>query len=182
MLSDEVIEYYNGWYAQIKSMIGDTTEKAFARFGSLYPVQDRLCHEATEALVANGIEVESGNKACLTSNLVKYLGAIPILSAFTKNGNDKDISDLVQMMEHTVFNITLNNRQPEPEKDALLLEGLKSSNADDKAIAIVRVIYQVRCNHAHGDKSFDQIQILLLEPLSNLLTTINKMLFTALNK
>jgi len=110
----------------------------------------------------------------------QYLSAEVILEALTKNGNDKDVDDLIKILP--IFNIKLSNGVPQKNIDTELLINLQSNIETEKSLAILQVIYNVRCNMIHGSKDFQEYQRLLIEPLGNILKTINELLFNSLNR
>jgi hypothetical protein len=61
------------------------------------------------------------------------------------------------------------------------LQALSSSNAHHRAEAILKIIYQVRCNMFHGRKSVEPIQKQLLLPLIVLLEKIIEKLYQKLD-
>ena len=59
---------------------------------------------------------------------------------------------------------------------------LNSSSADERARAILQIIYQVRCNMFHGRKSVNPVQKQLLIPLTVLLEKIIGKLYQTLEE
>jgi len=184
MLSQETTEYYNKWMIQYNNITGTEPKDHFSRFRILYPLQNRLYSDASADLLDKSkIQSRGGNKKEATINLVNFLGAAKMLQEFQKNNNGQDIQHLIEILENKVFNITLTMQGiPIPHRDQELLDGLRSVNEEEKAQAIALTIYQVRCNDTHGAKTIDGIQPLLLEPINNILYTINDMLYRELSK
>ena len=184
MLSAETTEYYNNWMAHLVTITGDQPADHFARFKILYSVQNRLYSDASADLFLSGfIPSRGGNKKEATTNMVHYLGAANMLQGLHDNGNDLDIQHLIGIMENKVFNITLSPQGvPQLAHDAALLDGLRSADQTEKALAIATFVYQVRCNDTHGEKAIDHIQPLLLEPVNNILLTLIQILHKALSK
>ena len=71
--------------------------------------------------------------------------------------------------------------EPQENEDQKLLQALSSSNAHHRAEAILKIIYQVRCNMFHGRKSVEPIQKQLLLPLIVLLEKIIEKLYQKLD-
>ena len=161
MLSTETTEYYNNWMAQLATITGNQPADHFARFKILYSVQNRLYSDASTDLFSRGlIPSRGGNKTEATTNLVHYLGAANMLQGLHESGNNQDIQHLIGIMENKVFNITLSPQGvTQPARDTALLDGLRSANQTEKAIAIATFVYQVRCNDTHGEKAIDNILI-----------------------
>lgn len=66
------------------------------------------------------------------------------------------------------------------DKDEKLIKMLNSSSTDERARAILQLIYQVRCNMFHGRKSVAPVQKQLLIPLTVLLEKIIDKLYRKL--
>lgn len=121
------------------------------------------------------------NKAA-TEYVVKYLGATTLLTEFSNSNNDNDIASLINIVDQELFFIKLKHGQRQRQEDLKILDSLRSTNHVDKATAILQVAYYVRCNMFHGHKEFIEYQRLLVEPLINIMTTVNRTIFTELNK
>ena len=89
---------------------------------------------------------------------------------------------LKSLIEKEKFHILLDlitgdsNRQ----KDLELLELLNSDIAADKAKAITKVVYAIRCNLFHGHKQFAGVQVEILVPVTTILKRIVECLYNKL--
>ncbi|MDR3696469.1 hypothetical protein [Mucilaginibacter sp.] len=145
----------------------------YDKYLTLYTGYNMLFNEIPEILRNKGIKLHGsereGEKA--TVLIAQFLNT----EATTKliNDNEEDIGRLIWVIEKNIFNIKLDYKgNPDKNKDASILAGLKSKNEDEKFLAMVQVIYFVRCNMSHGSKALEEYQRLLLEPLVNILSTL----------
>ena len=70
--------------------------------------------------------------------------------------------------------------EPQEDEDEKLIKRLNSSSTDERARAILQLIYQVRCNMFHGRKSVSPVQKQLLIPLIIILEKIIDKLYRKL--
>ena len=139
-------------------------------------------NEATNDLINKGVLVNSGgDQRSATENVILYLTAEVIADAFLSNNNEADIEAVISALPH--FSIKFNPQsQHEPAVDAQLLQNLQSVNNGVKLLAILQIIYFVRCNFEHSRKDFQEYQRLLVEPLNAILGTLIDLLYTELSK
>lgn len=184
MLSQNLIDFYNNWTLKGTQIVGDDLSHVYDKYITLFITFNNLYNQVPQKLLDRGMSMPAkiyDHKAA-TNYVVKYLGATNILNEFASNDNDKDIALLVDIIDQELFYIKLNYGQRQRQEDLEILANLRSTNSVDKATAILQVAYYVRCNMFHGHKDFIGYQTLLLEPLINIMATINKNLFTELNK
>lgn len=91
-----------------------------------------------------------------------------IANSITINENVKVISQLVSA---GVFYIS------DSSADNLLLNQINGSNLERKEKAVLELIYLIRCNLSHGEKSLKETQKRILIPCIDILTEINQMMF-----
>lgn len=115
-----------------------------------------------------------------TKFVLMYIGSQQLIGAFINSGNQPDINDITAIMAQDLFNIKLHNGVPDKKYDHDLLNDLQSGQSQQICLAILKVIYQVRCNLVHGSKNYQEYQRILLEPLSRLLITLQQQLFQKL--
>jgi hypothetical protein len=182
MLSQDTTSFIENWTAKVKNIKGDDLNAVYQRFGDLYIIYSRLCNDASSILVVDGIISSiGGDQKAATENVIRYLGADNIMNAFIANNNINDIEAIVNVIPH--FNIKFDrNGVYQPQTDQDLLNNLQSSNNTVKVLAVLQTIYYVRCNFFHSRKDYQEYQRLLVEPLINILQTLNTMLITELSK
>lgn len=182
MLSANTQEYLNNWNKKIDLIVGDDLEHVFEKFNSLYKIYGRLCNDATLKLITKGLlNKGGGDHKTATVNVIHYMTAEVIIDGFRVNNNEQDIVALINVMPHFKIKFTPNG-QHEPQVDIQLIQDLQSENSGVKALAILQVIYFVRCNYEHSRKDFQEYQRLLLKPLINLLGSLNNLLCSELKK
>ena len=183
-MTQNLIDFYNNWTAKVAGIAGQDLSSIYDKYITSFVIYNNLYNQVPDKLIASGQSVPSrifDNKAA-TILVVQFLGSVNILTRLTENNNDTDISAIVSLIDQETFYIKIKNGQRQRNEDLKILADLKSSNLDKKATAVLQVIYYVRCNMFHGQKDFQEYQRLLVEPLINILTTINKQLFDELNK
>jgi hypothetical protein len=181
MVSSDTQEYLANWNKKVDLIAGNELRDVFEKFSSLYKIYGRLYNDASTELVNRGIlNKNGGDQNGATENVIQYLTADVIIDAF-RSSNESDIAALIGAIPH--FNIKFTpNGQHEPNVDTQLLQDLQSKNSNLKALSILQIIYFVRCNYEHSRKDFQEHQRLLVEPLINLLKTLNSLLTTELSK
>lgn len=182
MLSNESKRFIENWRSKTAATTGDDLNHIYTRFGDLYKIYGRLFNEATNDLINKGIIANSGgDQKSATENVIRYLTAEFIADAFVSSNNDPDIEAVIFALPH--FSIKFNpQNQHEPAVDAHLLQSLKSTNNGVKILAILQIIYFVRCNFEHSRKDFQEYQRLLVEPLNKILETLIDLLYIELSK
>ena len=138
-------------------------------------VPDKLREEGTE------LKGDDHDSKMAIEYVHLYLGGEEIMNVLLDK-NSEDINDLIKVIKLNIFNIKLDSKgKPQKDKDALILAGLESTDSSEKSLAILKTIYQVRCNTMHGSKNFIENQRLLLEPLTHILDTLVNLLYMKLS-
>lgn len=97
------------------------------------------------------------------------------------DNNGSDIAALHRVISKRIFNIKLDPQgNPQPQTDGQLAIDLLSTNQKVKSLALFQVLYYVRCNIVHGREGLQPYQVILLQPVINILSTINRQLYTSL--
>jgi hypothetical protein len=184
MLSQNLIDFYNSWTQKANQIVGDNLSHVYDKYITLFITFNNLYNQIPQELINRGVAMPAkinDNKAA-TDYVVKYLGATNILTEFSNNNNDNDINSLINIIDQQLFYIKLNHGQRQRNEDLKILANLRSTNSVDKATAVLQVAYYVRCNMFHGHKEFIEYQRLLIEPLINIMSTVNSTIFAELNK
>lgn len=113
--------------------------------------------------------------------VVQFIGANLFLDELVANNLGADVDYIINLIEQETFHIKINHGQYDRNEDLKILSKLRSTNEQKKAIAILKVVYYVRCNIFHGNKDFQEYQRLIVEPLTRILLTINPFLYNRLN-
>jgi hypothetical protein len=182
MLRQEDIEYCTKQKKAVESITGDDITSVFNRFSTLYPMYNRLYDRLPEVLTALGQPLPNKNddNTRSTTYVTQYLGGDNILANLSTQGLDDDIEFLTWILEYGAFHIKLKNGQHVPTKDAELARDIKSTDPDTKTIAILYVVYYVRCNMLHGQKHQDEHQRLLVSAVTRITQAVTDQLYNQL--
>jgi hypothetical protein len=92
------------------------------------------------------------------------------------------IDGMRRILEDGWFFVVLSGPQAEGnrEKDQRLLRSFRSRDPERRAEAVLKFVYNIRCNTFHGSKNFDRVQIPVLEPCITVLSRLNRLLFDKL--
>lgn len=161
-----------------------TLEGSFDRFFTLFVIFNRLYALASYQLIeSKKIPIPKKrfvpDKEGATLNVVIYLGGDTINKIINLESNYKKYCDLCSLIESETFHIKLDRLTGKARRklDLQLLENLRDEDSDIRAIAILEVIYHVRCNMFHGHKSFEGVQKQLIDPLCDLMKSISDKLY-----
>lgn len=113
-----------------------------------------------------------GDKEGSTKLVLRFVGAQAVADYLTQEGLEPEIDQVARVIENRIFNIKLKNGTPQPETDALLAASLRTTDPDTKTLALLEILYYVRCNIVHGEKALHQYQEMLLMPCIQLLRAI----------
>ena len=183
MLTIEQTNFYTRWRNKGEAMDSNGVEEAIDKYVTLFITFNFLYNPVPEKMVRhrNIVLKKVGDKESATLFIQDFLGSQNILSYLNQNGCDADIIGLANILRQKHFNIVLDRLGvPKPKEDEKLLKHLQSTNEDEKSLAILEILYYVRCNVVHGRKGLQEYQTLLLVPVINILSKINHQLFQAL--
>jgi hypothetical protein len=175
-------DFYHNWNNKLTSIVGDDLASVYDRYITSFVIYNSLYNQVPEALIGNGIPVASrifDNKLA-TDIVVQFLGATNLLNLLYDNDCANDIKGIINLIDQETFYIKIRYGQRQRNEDLKLLSDLNSINHNKKAIAILQVLYHVRCNIFHGNKDFQEYQRILVEPLFKILQIINNELFSRL--
>jgi hypothetical protein len=178
MLTPEQTDFTTRWQAKANAMPAANLHDHIDKYVTLFINYNFLYNLVPHKLAAaNGTRISNvGDKNSATELVIQFLTAQKILAAVPHN--------LVQQLALSIihFNIKLKkNGDSEPDYDAQLLKRLQTGNQDQKSLAILEILYYVRCNVVHGRKGLQSYQIMLLEPVVQILSIINPLLFKELD-
>lgn len=123
---------------------------------------------------------DDNNNKKATIHTVKYLGGADILANLTSKDLDTDIEYLSIALDKRAFHITFNGDDYQEHKDKQLAKDIKSTNPETKAEAILRIVYQVRCNIEHSKKHMVQDQCFLVSALTRITQAVFDQLYNKL--
>lgn len=178
-----LVDFYNNWTAKQQAIVGLDLSHVYDKYMTSFVIYNNLYNQIPAKLIANGVVMPNrifDNKAA-TEYVVQFLGANDILSEITNNNLDNAITTVIDLIDNEVFYIKIGYNGRQRNEDLKILADLRSNNSTRKAVAVLQVVYYVRCNMFHGHKDFQEYQRTLIEPLTRILTVLNPMLFTRLN-
>jgi hypothetical protein len=176
-------DFYNNWTSKADGISGDSLSNIYDKYMTLFVIYNNLYNQIPDKLISNGIPVPDkiyDNKAA-TEFVVKFLGADNLLREMTSNNLNNDIDTIIDLIDREEFHIKISHGQYTRNDDLKILEDLKSFNNSKRAVAILKVLYHVRCNIFHGSKDFQEYQRILVEPLTRILKVTNLFLYRKLN-
>lgn len=187
MLSPELEYFVSEWLDKASRYPDNTTEGCYDKFFTLYVAFNRLYAEATFELARRGCIVLQSNRALpdrkgATEYTLKLI-TLEKFQAVDKRHLAPYVETIAKLIEEQHFSIKLSvpDGAPQRNKDQRLLQDLRS-NGRTRFLAILDVIYSVRCNLFHGHKAFRPLQADLLAPVIVLLTAVINDLLNALRR
>lgn len=181
MLSQNLRDFYLNWTAKAEQIPEEKLSDVYDKFITLFIAFNNLYNQIPNALISNGISVPNRipDNESASIYVVNFLGAQTFLDNLTENQND--LTSIIESIRNERFYIRLYYGQRQRNEDLRILTNLESTNNRNKAIAILNVIYYVRCNMFHGHKDFVEYQRELVAPLIRILKKINLQLFIRLD-
>lgn len=197
-LSYEFEEFYNNWMAKAAEYgIGELRD-CFDKFFTLFVVYNRLYAEVTFTLVRAGrihrLRRDINNlgtmrkifpdRKAATQYLQQYLGSENIIDHLESDDAAANaLNTICNLLDNGRFYIKLDALTGERRRleDERLLSNLRTTNSGFRASAILDLVYSIRCNMFHGHKSFQGVQIDLLQPVITILEKLIELIFQKLS-
>ena len=177
MLSPELDRFCNQWLAKSARYRETSVQGCYDKFFTLFVVFNRLYAEATFELARRGeIRLQPNrplsDKKGATEYTLKMIGIGQLQNLYETRLSDH-VQEIGRLIEAERFNIKLSvpNGERQRNKDLVLLAGLRSTG-ERRLLAILDLVYSVRCNMFHGHKAFRPIQVALLRPTIAILTAV----------
>lgn len=195
MLRLEFREFYTAWRQKANEYVADANIRSvFDRFFTLYVVYNRLYVELTFEKARAG-EIVLANRdrfpdAAAAKDYVRQrIGCRKLMAALDGSHESAEAiaaasALLAGPVNGTTFHINLDRVTGnwQPEEDAHHLGLFRSTNVNDRALAVLQFIYAVRCNLFHGHKSFEGVQAEVIQPANVLLLHVIDILFQELDR
>lgn len=178
------VDFYHNWSNKANGIIGNSLAEVYDKYMTLFVIYNNLYNQIPTKLISKGIAVPDkiyDNNAA-TDFTIKLLGADEFMEELTSKNLDNDIQTIIDLIDQEIFHIKIRHGQYSRNDDLRILDELKSANNSKKAVAILKVLYYVRCNIFHGSKDFQEYQRLLVEPLIRIIEIINPFLYAKLNE
>lgn len=186
MLSQELERFYKDWRKKADRYNKEEISDYYDKFFTLFVVFNRLYTEATFELARRGeITLKSDKPLPDRKGATKYTLKIIGPDRFQTLYMSKlatQVAILEQYINDETFYIKLSvpDGEPQRDKDVELLKQLRKTG-EEKYLAILDLVYTIRCNMFHGHKSFTPVQIALLEPTISILRAVIEELYSVLN-
>ncbi|WPU66656.1 hypothetical protein [Peredibacter starrii] len=171
MLNPEIVRFTQSWLTKAEAYSEENVSGCYDKFFTLFVVYNRLYAEATFHLSRLGqIDIESREAFPDTNAGLKYIITF-LTPEYIQQRLDAEtaaaIETIKSLIESERFHIVLDMRDGSVrrDKDMELLKWLSSENIKHKANGLALLLYSVRCNMFHGNKSYEPVQVELLRPV-----------------
>lgn len=184
MLNPNLINLYNNWTLKANSYNHNDLANVFDKYITLFVIFNALYNHIVNELRNSGTHIYNryDDRKAATVWIISFIGANQIINKINTNELNAEINNIAQLIQDEVFHIKINWGRRERTSDLKIMNKLRSNNNDEKARGLLEVIYYVRCNLVHGHKQFENYQRDLLIPLTNILSSINELIFDRLNE
>jgi hypothetical protein len=184
MVRPQLEQFYYNWLGKADTYSENTLADQFDKFISLYVVFNALYIEVIDALKQSGeaLPKDYKDKKAATDYIAQFLKSKFYIQTLLSDELSRDNLDkIIDIIEHNRFHIILELGVPLRNYDLELLSFLRSKSSQEKAKAILSMLYHIRCNIFHGQKGFEEEQRELLEPATHLLRRTVEITFEKLN-
>lgn len=182
MIAPHFERFCSTWLSKAEQCDVDSTDGCYDKFFTLFVVFNRLYAEATFELARRGeISIQPNrplpDRKGATEYTLLFVGQAAMDQPL-QNELAGVIEELTGLIEAESFYIKLSNPNGERqrEKDLDLLQRLRA-RGKTKALAVLDLLYSIRCNLFHGHKAFDPVQVELLRPSIELLSAVIRALW-----
>ncbi len=166
-MNEDFLIFYKRWLEKAGEYTDSLTD-CFDKFVTLFI----LFNSQYNYLAEEDGEMDKGDKYKATEYIKQYLGS----EGFCENTIiKKESSKIIELIQDGEFYLK------DERIDAELVKKVSSSNHEEKTKGILEIIYFVRCNLFHGQKSFTEDQKRLLLPCIVILEEINKIVFNSID-
>ena len=177
MVSANFDHFCEDWLRKANLCNETSIDGCYDKFFTLFVVFNRLYAESTFELARRGLIRIQPNRPLpdrrgATEYTLQLIGSVAFaelhrIYLFTP------VSIIATLIESGQFSIKLSNPNgdSQPDKDRKLLLALRSSG-NTRDLAILDLIYSIRCNLFHGHKEFQQVQSELLRPAIEILNHV----------
>ena len=180
-MNEHIISFCNDWLSKAESYDNTTLNGVFDRYFTLFMTYNALYGHATRTLIDNGTinQKDFGDKKGATDNMIVFLGVDQLHASLQNNWSS--VMAIVTRLNHNGFYLysKLRYNTPDYAKDENLKNDIQSQVPKISCHATLTLLYQLRCNLFHGQKSYHMNQIDILGPANTVLIGI---IYTILNK
>jgi len=175
--------FIDRWLIKSEQYDQEKLEDCFDCFFTLFVVFNRLYNDVKELISVRGETVKMINDEHFKSefnknnNIGDQKASTVCVAYFLKNNaeevikdNQANIKSFLELLPQ--FNIHLKNGEPQKDKDDILIQSLTAKENEVVLLAILKTLYQIRCNTFHGEKQMIPRQMKLLTTSNNTLRNI----------
>lgn len=179
MLSPDIPTFCGRWIQKAEDAVAsESLEGMFDGFFSYFVAFNRLYGIATLDLADKGKVKLPKNRfpdsRAARVYVADYIKPSKLVQLIESDPHcNRALEEVAQILKHGIFWIKLDAKgNHDPKGDADLLAKLTSATAQNKASAILDLLYTLRCNMFHGHKGFDRVQEGILKPATILLRKV----------
>jgi len=177
----ELEQHCQRWVDKSKKYDEEKTEEVFDKFFTLFVAYNSIYFNATMDLIKNGKigKRRTGDKVSATKNMTDFIGTEKLYN--TLIDLKVEVLKIIEEIEDKRFFVSTkeDNYTADHEEDTRLISEIKDNfELKNKAgkrkfnIALLTLIYGVRCNMFHGQKRISSPQKKILNPMNKILETI----------
>ncbi len=184
MVHPQLSMFYHNWLGKADGYNTESLSDQFDKFTSLYVVFNSLYLQVMIELTLVGqlIPKDYKDKKAATDYVIQYIKSKTFIDLLL---NDEvsvaSLDEICSIIDQDRFHIILDYGHPRRDLDIELLRYLRSASKQEKAKAILSLLYHVRCNLFHGQKGFEERQRELLVPVNQLLRKVVVLTFNKLD-
>jgi hypothetical protein len=175
-MNPDFVEFYKRWFVKVSEYDVDVLSECFDKFVTLFILFNfQYSFIAREKGVAN----KDGwfkDKDMATSRIIDYIPTEDFCSCKIVIDSVEKICSLVEGDYFCIHYDRNRNR----DRDRELMNKIRSTNLEQKCKGILEMLYFIRCNLFHGQKSFTENQKSILIPCIKILEVLNKLIFRSM--
>jgi hypothetical protein len=171
ILDDYQKDFAKSWYNKGKEITSDGIKSYLDKFISFY-----ICYNSLYAKYAfHKTQKDVGDEVAAISYVIQFITVPKFLKEIEKL--ELDLATLKSLIENENYFIFFLADKPDKVKLAEFKKMLNSQNSQERANAILTIIYKIRCNIFHGRKDIAQDQVNLLKPAISILDKTIELLY-----
>ena len=183
MLNQHAHEFVQAWVQKATRHRAKTLSGAYDRFFTLFVAYNALYTQATNQLLNRSVieERDISERRSATEFVVEITGASRLRAHIRQHSQDS-VAALLKALEIDGHHVCIGRRTglPDADKERELIAQIKSHDDRAHALALLTVIYQIRCNMFHGHKVYAHVQIAPLRAAGDLLASVVALLHARL--
>ncbi|SRR5260221_9946490 len=176
---DQLKPFINRWMKRANELLEkrESLNDFFDEFFTLYVIYNRLYNIVAVHSISVGLVKKKDQQS--NHSILDGKAATIYIAKFLKEDQHKIITVLANEIKHLKliiseerFHIALNNGMPDLKEDRVYKEKLSSNKPSVVFLSVLEVLYEIRCNVFHGEKSFEDRQTEILKTSNIILRTV----------